>query len=197
MTKQVLSRCGPQVLLILILAGCDRPEVPLSSTSADNSNSQGAAASAATGTVAQVLAAAESFAPVDTTIPLTAVSTCNFEQINGQSFTTAPINVAAGSDFVAVGFAFSEVGKVVPPELRLRAISADGQSAWEASVTGRLDRADVPAYFNIGDWAFRSGFEQLVSSKGLAPGSYRLVLTFEDAGKNFACDNGRQIVIAP
>jgi len=173
------------------LAGCDRPEVPSAQPAPAAAPSQDAATA---GPPAVAAGAAELLA-VDTSAPLVPMDSCNFEALDGQAFADAAVSVPAGADFLVSGFAYDKARQLVPAKLRLRVIAADG-SAWEAPISGRLDRPDVVTYFKLGDWARGSGFEQLVSSKSLAAGEYRLVLVFDGADQVHACDNGRRMVLS-
>lgn len=182
MNRITVSAGASLLFLCAIMAGCDRPVVPAIQPDAGPADTGPAAAR---------------FALIEATVAPTAVTTCNLERLDATPFANAPATIKGGSDFVAAGFLYSEASNSVPAKIRLRAISADGQQAWDAPIEGRLDRPDVPSYFNIGAWAQRSGFEQLLSSSGLDVGDYRLVVTFDDDGKQFACDNGRQLIIQP
>jgi hypothetical protein len=182
--KRILLVSLP-VLACLASAGCNRPSVPLPS------NAETAAQSTPT------RAAAVQFVPANAPVAWTAVSTCNFEQIDGQAYSGKPIGVKKGAEFLMTGFLFSAPSKSVPQAIRLRAISEDGAHAYEAPVAGRYDRPDVPGYFKIGDWALHSGLEQLLSSQGLPVGKYHLLLVFEDKGQSYVCDNGRQLAVTP
>lgn len=181
----------------LLLAACDRPEVPSAqpgAPAAAPAPAPGAPAAAAPAAPTATASGAATFAPADVAAPLAPMASCNFEQVDGQPYGATPLRVQADAEFVVTGFAYDATRETVPADLRLRAIAADG-GAWEAPVRGRMDRPDVPTYFKLGDWARPSGFEQLLSSRGLAPGEYRLVLVFSGDGKQFACDNGRRLVI--
>jgi hypothetical protein len=184
--KRVLLVSLP-ILVCLASAGCDRPTVPLPSTSPSASPAKPEPAKSA----------AVQFAPANTAVAWTPASTCNFEQIDGQAFSGTPISVKKGAEFLMTGFLFSKPSKSVPTAIRLRATSQDGAHSWEAPVLGRYDRLDVPGYFKVGDWALHSGLEQLMSTQGLPPGTFHLLIVFEDRGKPFVCDNGRQLIVAP
>jgi hypothetical protein len=127
-----------------------------------------------------------------TAAPLSIVTSCNLEALDAQPFGSAPSFVRAGKEFIVAGYAFDAQAKVTPAELRLRAIAADGSAVEATMHTGR-ERPDVPAYFGIGPWARRSGFVALLPSAGLAPGEYRLLLTWARGGELLACDNGRRL----
>jgi hypothetical protein len=190
---------GASLLTALMLAGCDRPDVPSAQPAAPAATTSPAgtpASAPAAATPAPTVSAsgAAGFVPADTSVPLAPMASCNFEQVDGQPYAAAPLRVGADAEFVVTGFAYDAARETVPADLRLRVIAADG-AAWEAPVRGRMDRPDVPTYFKLGDWARPSGFEQLLSSRGLAPGEYRLVLVFSGDGKQFACDNGRRLAI--
>jgi hypothetical protein len=178
----------------LLLSACDRPDVPAAQPQADAPSDASGAPAVAPASIPTTTSGAAVFAAADLTVPLAPMASCNFEQIDGQPFADAPLQVQKDADFVVTGFAYDATREVVPSDLRLRAIGPDG-AAWEAPVRGRLDRPDVTTYFKLGDWARASGFEQLVSGKGIAPGEYRMVLVFAADGKQFSCDNGRRVVV--
>ncbi len=175
-------RTAALIASALAVSACHQPSVPVLSAQAPAAESP---------------AATSDFIVVTTPDVLSPVASCNFEQVDKKPFTAEPIAVKAGAEFLVSGFFYSKASESVPDEARLRAISADGTKTWDADVSGRYDRPDVPGYFHVGDWANRSGFEQLVSSKALAPGNYHLLLLFEDKGMTFVCDNGRQLVVTP
>jgi hypothetical protein len=141
-----------------------------------------------------VVAEPGAFEPANTATPLQPASSCNIERIDQQAYSDAPITVAAGKGFTVAGYVYDAEHERVPAELRLRAIAADG-SAFEARLHARIDRPDVPQYFGIGEWARRSGFEAALPPAALAPGEYRLVLTFANGAKLYACDVGRKLRI--
>jgi hypothetical protein len=167
---------------------CNRPSVPLPSAGAANGNSPQSE---------PTRAAAVQFLPVNGTVAWAPITTCNFEYLDGKEFAPTGVEVKKGAEFLATGFLFSQPTQSVPTTTRIRAVSKDGARSFEAQVSGRYDRPDVPGYFKIGDWALHSGFEQLLSSQGLPPGSYHLLLVFEDKGQAYVCDNGRQLVVTP
>jgi len=179
-------------VLLASTCACDRPTVPLAGPAAQVV----APAPSASVPVAAPVVEVVGFTTVATTTPLSAVTTCNFETIDGKPFTDAPIAVSAGSDFKIAGYLYDAQSKSVPADLRVRAIAADG-SAFDAPVPGRVERQDVPSYFKIGDWALHSGFDTLLPGASLAPGEYRLVLTYAQGGQLYACDNGRRMVVGP
>lgn len=165
------------------MTACHQPEVPNLAASAAATANHGGAAS--------------QFVAVARPDVLSPATTCNFEQVDKKPLTGEPIPVKAGAEFLISGFFFSEASRSVPTKSRLRAISEDGTKTWDADVSGRYDRPDVPVYFHVGYWAQRSGFEQLVSSKALVPGIYHLLVLFEDKGQLYVCDNGRHLVVGP
>jgi len=95
-----------------------------------------------------------------------------------------------------IGYIFDTESETVPEDIRVRAIANSG-AAFDAPIRGRINRPDVPAYFKIGDWALRSGFEALLPTGALEPGDYHVVLTYSKGDKLFACDNGRTVTVLP
>ena len=176
------------IVAMLVLVGCQRPEVPLPENAEVD-----ARASAAT--AAPVTAAGLEAAPA--VVAYTAWKSCNMEQLDGHPFTGVPLSVKAGSDFVVAGFVLNEERQEIPTDIKLRVLSDGNVNAWEVGMRGRVNRPDIPQYFKLGAWAAGAGIEQLVSSTGLPPGTYHLVFTFSDGDRKLICDNGRQLTILP
>ncbi len=173
---------------LLVLSGCERPEVPLPENAVAHAQASAAVA-------APVRAARLARAPV--AVAYTAWTSCNMEQLDGQPFTGVPLSVKAGSDFVVAGFVLNEERQEIPTDIKLRVLSDGNVNAWEVGMNGPVDRPDIPPYFKLGAWAAGAGIEQLVSSAGLPPGTYHLVFTFSDGDRKLICDNGRQLTIRP
>jgi hypothetical protein len=166
------------VLLAILGSGCHAPVVPLPPELASNP----------AGAVAAGLSSAPALGSA------VAWTDCNLEKVNGQSFSSAPMTVAAGADFTVAGFLFDRDRQQVPSDLRLR-VEADAGPALDAPVAGRVRRPDIPEYFKLGAWAETSGFEQAVSAHGLPPGSYHLLLVARVGDATALCDNGRHITV--
>lgn len=165
---------------LLVLVGCERPEVPLPVPAP----------------VAAPIAAAK-LVPAQAAIEYAGWTSCNMEQVDGRPFAGLPLEVKAGSDFMVAGFVLNEERREIPTDIELRVMADASANAWEADMKGRVNRPDIPQYFKLDAWASGAGIEQLVSSAGLTPGTYHLVFTFSDGDRKLVCDNGRQLTIQP
>lgn len=178
-TPVAMLRLSGLALLACGLAACDRPTVPSGWPAGTTGGLE-----------------AGTFTRVDAATPLVPVNRCNLETLDNGAFADPPVALARDAHFEVRGYAFDAVDERVPSRLRLRAIAADG-SAFEAPLRIGIDRPDVPAYFKIGGWARRSGFDSTLSAASLAAGEYRLLLTYTDAdgATVYGCDNGRKLRI--
>jgi hypothetical protein len=175
--------------LLLLPAACERPTVP-------SGWPVGAAPYAEAAQVIGPAARPGDFVRANAATPLQQVATCNLERIDGAAFGDSGSAVNAKADFVVSGYAIDAEHELVPTNLRLRAVAADG-TIHEAALRTGFERPDVPVYFRIGGWARRSGFEGKLSAASLRPGDYRLYLAFAQDATLYACDNGRRLRIRP
>ncbi len=165
-------------LLVTLASGCHAPVVPLLEAPIADS-----AVTVATLSKVPAIASAEAWFD------------CNLEHIDSQAFAAEPTRVAPGADFKVAGFMLDRKRQSVPSEVRLRLVSDTGQ-AFDALVTGRVRRPDIPGYFKLGPWSEETGVEQVVSSGGLLPGAYHLLLVARVGSATVVCDNGRRITLA-
>jgi hypothetical protein len=175
--------------LLLLPAACQRPTVP-------SGWPPGAAPYVEAAQLIGPGARPGDFTRANAATPLQQLATCNLERIDGKAFADGGSAVAAKADFVVSGYAIDTAHELVPTNLRLRAVAADG-SIHEAALRTGFERPDVPAYFRIGGWARRSGFEGKLSAASLRPGEYRLYLAFAHDATLYACDNGRRLRVTP
>lgn len=175
--------------VLLLPAACERPVVP-------SGWPVGAAPYVEEAELLAPAARPGDFVRANGATPMQPVATCNLERINGSAFADAGTSVAAKSGFLVSGYAIDAEHERVPTDLQLRAEAADG-GIYEAPLRTGFERPDVPAYFRIGGWARRSGFEAKLSAASLRPGDYRLYLAFAHDATLYACDNGRRLRIVP
>lgn len=181
------ARAIAAAVLLAGLAACHRPTVP--------SGRPAGAGDYVSPAVASARRPVGAFVRANLATPLVPASSCNLERIDREAFGEAAITVPASRPFLVAGYAYDAAHEQVPERLWLRAVAADG-SAFEAPIEARLDRPDVPLYFAIGAWARRSGFELKLPAAALAPGDYRLLLTFAHGSQLYGCDIGRRLRIA-
>jgi hypothetical protein len=183
------------VAMALALASCQPHDAP-------SPQPQAAATPPAPATYAAAAAVDNPGAPVALAVApvetdFTSVASCNMEQIDGKPFGPDPVPVKAGGSFALGGFLYDAVQKAIPAQMTLRA-TLDGEppQAWEGAFKGRVDRAEIPTYMHLVQWAAGEGYLQDFSTTGLPPGTYHLMVTFAQGGKQYICDNGRHITIA-
>jgi hypothetical protein len=188
---------------LLALSGCGKSEAPAAG--------EAAAPAPAAPVEAVVALQQEAVAPatgvltsVDPTLALETVTSiadkgpsCNLEMIAGINTSEPKIEVKVGSKIKVSGWMFSFPTHSIPVNRSVRVTSDDGASAWETIVGTRADRPDILPWFNIGDWALNSGFEQEFSLDALPAGVYHLRMTYTENGKVYSCDNGRTITLVP
>lgn len=188
---------------LLTLSGCGKNEVP----AAGDAAAPAAAAPAEVVVALQpeaVVPATGVLTSVDPTLPLETVGSiadkgpsCNLEMIAGINTSEPKIEAKVGSKIKVSGWMFSFPTHSIPVNRYVRVTSDDGTSAWETIVGTRADRPDILPWFNIGDWALNSGFEQEFSLDTLPAGVYHLRMTYTENGKVYSCDNGRTITVVP
>jgi hypothetical protein len=196
------------VLTCLVgLSACEKPAVPAPADTAATTGAQPAAAPAVAAVPLQpetAIAATGVLTPANkdmTLVPVAAIPqkgpSCNLEVIAGVNTTEPKIEVKAGSSMSVSGWMYSAPTQSVPVNRYLRVETEDGASAWETILGKHLDRPDILPWFNIGDWALSSGFEQDVALGKLPAGRYHLLLTYTENGQTFVCDNGRLVTVTP
>ena len=174
--------------LLLLATACERPTVP-------SGWPVGASPYVEEKQLIDLAARPGDFIRANSATPLQQVTTCNLERIDGKAFDEAGAMVAAQADFLVSGYAIDAENERVPADLRLRAVAADGRTV-EAPLRIGFERPDVPAYFRIGGWARRSGFEGKLSAASLVAGDYHLYLAFANGGTLYGCDNGRRLRVS-
>lgn len=119
---------------------------------------------------------------------------CNIERMDGElvgadTYQAHPTNIEIS------GWLVDQATKSIPENASIRIESNDRSRVWTVPMTPTIDRADVQA-IEGGEPAYRrSGFLVKFDPSGLPSGEYRVLLQYQIAGHEYACDNGRSLRI--
>jgi len=126
--------------------------------------------------------------------PLISGGPCNIERMDGQLVGTDAYH-ARPTDVGISGWLVDQATKSIPKNASIRVENNDRSRVWIVPIVSIVDRADVQANEG-GEPAYRrSGFLVKFDLSGLPSGEYRVLLQYQMAGHDYACDNGRSLRI--
>ncbi len=175
------------LVLVLLVAGCNRP--------AQDSGGQSAPGPAAD--VAQAKSQSEPLvAEVVTGVAPVLSGTCNIETVDAAVVQNGDPIQLNGRKFSVGGWVVDEVAGAAPSTMNLRVSSQSGDGlVWQQKVVPSLERPDVQQSHGGGVGALKSGFSTDVDASSLAAGTYRLTLSYMRDNQVVVCDNGRAVVV--
>jgi peptidoglycan/LPS O-acetylase OafA/YrhL len=134
-------------------------------------------------------------APADPATPKVRRSprSCNIEWAGQVAFAGEPVPMDTSVVFLR-GWFLSEFSVRPGVPASLRAVSTTTGAAWTAPITSWVPRLDVNRNLQAVDGG-PVGFRQRFDLSALPDGTYRLLVRFEDNGRFYDCDGGRQVVI--
>jgi hypothetical protein len=184
--KTNLFRLAP--FATLLLASCHEPAVQLPEP---GSTSLAAGADRISTTTASPLL------PISARQLGTALSpasgNCNLEAIDNVPFVPGP-SFLKRNRVVVSGWLFPDSMSSSDAQARLRFSDLGGKSAWEIKLTHWLSRVDVVTSLGGNVWD-KPGFAQPVDLEVLPPGSYKMVMIYQDSSKSYLCDSGRELIL--
>lgn len=125
---------------------------------------------------------------------LTSGGPCNIERMDGE-LVGASAYQARSTGIEISGWLVNQATKSIPKNASIRVESNDRSRVWIVPMAPTIDRADVQASEG-GEPAYRrSGFLVKFDPSGLPNGEYRVLLQYQIAGHDYACDNGRSLRI--
>jgi hypothetical protein len=118
---------------------------------------------------------------------------CNLEAIDNIPFVPGP-SFLKRDRVVVSGWLFPESISSSDAQARLRFSDLGGKSAWEIKLTHWLSRADVVTSLGGNAWD-KPGFSQSVDLEVLPPGTYKMVMIYQDSSTSYLCDSGRELIL--
>jgi hypothetical protein len=128
-------------------------------------------------------------------LPLVAIRECNLERIDGQLFSTLPVDVAKSGSVTFSGWIASTEAKNVPGILQIRLVNVTDNRAWAIAGNTGQSREDVRKLLGGHGGYAGAGFSLKLDALSMPMGTYRLFTVFEEGNSLKSCDNGRSIRI--
>lgn len=182
-------------LVLLLGSGCSKPageaDIGMGIKPAPAATESQSAASSATAGSEALAPALLSAGEGETNRVITS---CNLEQINGQDFGAAAMELSKAAPVVVNGWVMDQKGASDGVELRL--INTSDAATHTVALTTNVARDDVAKALGTDAASVKPGFNATFSAKDLANGDYRLLLVVKSSANGAAtCDNGRTISI--
>ena len=120
-------------------------------------------------------------------------ASCNIESIDRAAFADQPLPVPKG-DILVNGWLLPEISHKAVLRAGLRFLNEAGTAGWQASISRWVSREDVLTAMNAPDGG-DTGFGEYVDTRAIPPGSYHLLIVFDDRGIGYLCDKNRKVVV--